>query len=204
MSPIIKRAFVGGAVATLVMGVGTYILGEVSGYEAKALLSTSLSGINMLCNTVILGSSTILALMLTLLSLSRAARSKLSNAHYNHVLMVARTDTILIVAAVITFLFLNLPITESKEVPTAWYSIVYYVSLAMAAILGGGFIAVVTMLYGTISNVIAIVGFKQTDHPLVEHDDDDDDEKTDKKSSEEKAESEEKVKEAEDEVRSNK
>lgn len=198
MSPIIKRAFVGGAVATLVMGVGTFILGEVSGYEAKALLSTSLSGINMLCNTVILGSSTILALMLTLLSLSRAARSKLSHAHYNHVLMVARTDTILIVAAVITFLFLNLPITESKEVPTAWYSIVYYVSLAMAAILGGGFIAVVTMLYGTISNVIAIVGFKQTDHPLVEHDEEDV-----KNTSEEKEESEEKVKEAEDEVRSN-
>ncbi|HER39685.1 MAG TPA: hypothetical protein ENO10_00515, partial [Salinimicrobium catena] len=70
MSPIIKRAFVGGAVSTIVMGVGTYVLGEVSGYEAKALLSSSLSGINMLCNTVILGSSTILALMLTLLSLS--------------------------------------------------------------------------------------------------------------------------------------
>lgn len=198
MSPIVKRAFVGGAVATLVMGVGTFILGEVSGYEAKVLLSSSLSGINMLCNTVILGSSTILALMLTLLSLSRAARSTLSNAHYEHVLMVARTDTILIVAAVITFLFLNLPITESKEVPTSWYSTVYYVSLAMASILGGGFIAVVTMLYGTISNVIAIVGFKQTDHPLVEHDDE---ENENAKTSEEKPESEEKIKKAEKEVK---
>lgn len=201
MSPIIKRAFVGGAVATLVMGVGTFILGEVSGYEAKVLLSSSLSGINMLCNTVILGSSTILALMLTLLSLSRAARSTLSNAHYQHVLMVARTDTILIVAAVVTFLFLNLPITESKAVPTAWYSIVYYVSLAMASILGGGFIAVVTMLYGTISNVIAIVGFKQTDHPLVEHDDP---ENGNEKNSEENAKNQEKIKEAQKEVKSNK
>lgn len=204
MSPIIKRAFVGGAVSTLVMGSGTYILGEVSGYEAKALLSSSLSGINMLCNTVILGSSTILALMLTLLSLSRSARSKLSNAHYNHVLMVARTDTVLIVAAVVTFLFLNLPITESKEVPTSWYSIVYYTSLAMASILGGGFIAVVTMLYGTISNVIAIVGFKQTDHPLVENEEGDnvaaENEKNEEESAEEKQKNREKVKEAEDEV----
>lgn len=204
MSPIIKRAFVGGAVSTIIMGVGTYVLGEISGYEAKALLSSSLSGINMLCNTVILGSSTILALMLTLLSLSRAARSKLSHEHYNHVLMVARTDTILIVAAVITFLFLNLPITESKQVPTSWFSIVYYVSLGMAAILGGGFIAVVTMLYGTISNVIAIVGFKQTDHPLVENDKED--EKTEEQSGETKSstkdkEGREKVKQAEDEVK---
>jgi hypothetical protein len=207
MSPIIKRAFVGGAVSTIIMGVGTFILGEISGYEAKALLSSSLSGINMLCNTVILGSSTILALMLTLLSLSRSARSKLSHAHYKHVLMVARTDTILIVAAVVMFLFLNLPITETKEVPTSWFSIVYYISLGMAAILGGGFIAVVTMLYGTISNVIAIVGFKQTDHPLVEHDDEEEvenktaeDDKNEEESAEEKRKNREKVKEAEDEV----
>jgi len=202
MSPIIKRAFVGGAVSTIVMGVGTYVLGEVSGYEAKALLSSSLSGINMLCNTVILGSSTILALMLTLLSLSRAARSKLSHEHYNHVLMVARTDTILIVAAVVTFLFLNLPITESKQVPTSWFSIVYYVSLGMAAILGGGFIAVVTMLYGTISNVIAIVGFQQTDHPLVENENNEEEPKSEgNDDTAEKKQEKKKVKKAEDEVK---
>ena len=202
MSPIIKRAFVGGAVSTIIMGVGTYVLGEVSGYEAKALLSSSLSGINMLCNTVILGSSTILALMLTLLSLSRAARSKLSHEHYNHVLMVARTDTILIVAAVVTFLFLNLPITESKQVPTSWFSIVYYISLGMAAILGGGFIAVVTMLYGTISNVIAIVGFKQTDHPLVESDDSQEESKSEgNDDTAEKKQENKKVKKAEGEVK---
>lgn len=202
ISPIIKRAFVGGAVSTIIMGVGTYVLGEISGYEAKTLLSSSLSGINMLCNTVILGSSTILALMLTLLSLSRAARSKLSHEHYNHVLMVARTDTILIVAAVITFLFLNLPITESKQVPTSWFSIVYYVSLGMAAILGGGFIAVVTMLYGTISNVIAIVGFKQTDHPLVESDDNEEESKSEGNDDDaEKKQEKKKVKKAEDEVK---
>ncbi len=67
---IVKRAIIGGVVSTLFMATGTYIFGEVSGYEAKILLQSSLSGINMLCNTVILGSSTILALMLTLLSLT--------------------------------------------------------------------------------------------------------------------------------------
>ena len=38
----------------------------------------------------------------------------------------------------------------------------------MAAILGGGFIAIVTMLYETISNIIVIVGFVVKDHPMVE------------------------------------
>lgn len=166
-----KRAVAGGAVSTLFMAIGTFILGEVSGYQAKALLTTSLSGINMLCNTVILGASTILALMLTLLSLSRAAESHLSKTHYRHVLAIARADTILIIVAIITFMLLNLPITETEEVPNSWYATIYYISLGMAAIIGGGFIAVITMLYGTIANVILIVGLRVTDHPLVDNED---------------------------------
>jgi hypothetical protein len=50
-----KRAVAGGVVSTLFMAIGTFVLGEVSGYQARELLSSSLSGINMLCNTVILG-----------------------------------------------------------------------------------------------------------------------------------------------------
>lgn len=165
---IVKRAIIGGLVSTIFMGAGTIIFGEVSGYEAKILLQSSLSGINMICNTVILGASTILALMLTLLSLSRAAESSLTKTHYKNVLLIAKFDTILIIVAVISFLLLNLPITETNDVSSSWYKIIYYVSLALASILGGGFIAVVTMLYGTIANVILIVGLGVTDHPLVE------------------------------------
>lgn len=167
MNTIVKRAIVGGVVSTLVMGTGTFILGQISGYKAMELLKNSMSGINMLCNTVILGSTTILALMLTLLGLSRSSKSRLSDRHYRDVLMIAKSDTILIVAAVITFLMLNLPISESQEVSRTWYQAIYYISLGMASLLGGGFIAVVMMLYGTISNVIVIVGLKIKDHPLV-------------------------------------
>ncbi len=70
---IIKRAIVGGVISTLIMASGTFVIGEVSGYEGRELLKSSLSGINMLCNTIILGCSTILALRLTLLSLSRGS-----------------------------------------------------------------------------------------------------------------------------------
>ena len=68
---------------------------------------------------------------------------------------------------------LNLPITESKEVPSTWFSSIYYVSLGMAALLGGGFVAVVTMLYETIANVIEIVGLGVKDHPMLEQVEDD-------------------------------
>ena len=57
-----KRALYGGLIATLFTGLGVFLLGNLTGYEAKKLISTSLSGINMLCNTIILASATILAL----------------------------------------------------------------------------------------------------------------------------------------------
>ena len=167
MNQIVKRAIVGGVVSTVVMATGAFILGQISGYKAMELLKNSMSGINMLCNTVILGSTTILALMLTLLGLSRSSESRLTDRHYKDVLTIAKSDTILIVAAVITFLMLNLPIGESEEVDKSWYQTIYYVSLGMASLLGGGFIAVVMMLYGTITNVILIVGLNIKDHPLL-------------------------------------
>lgn len=170
-NPFTRKALVGGIVSAVVMATGTFTLGEISGYKAAELFSSSLSGINLLCNTVILGSSTILALMLTLIGLSRNANSKLNQEHYHRVLSLAKFDTILIIVAIITLLLLNLPLTESEGVSASWYNIIYYISLSMAALLGGGFIAVVTMLYGTIKNVILIVGYRMEDHPLVDSQD---------------------------------
>lgn len=197
INPIIKRAIVGGVVSTIIMGIGTFIIGETSGYEARDLLITSSSGINILCNTVILGSSTILALMLTLLSLSRATKSHLTEQHYHNVLTIAKSDTVLIITAVITFLMLNLPITQSNEVPGNWYTYIYYITQGMAAILGGGFIAVITMLYGTIKSVILIVGFSLEDHPLVDKEDVDQAKEEEKQDKEEKEESKKREEEAE-------
>ena len=188
MNAIVKRAIVGGVVSTIVMGTGTFILGQISGYKALELLKNSMSGINMLCNTVILGSTTILALMLTLLGLSRSSESKLTDRHYRDVLMIAKSDTILIVVAVITFLMLNLPISESQEVGKAWYQTIYYISLGMASLLGGGFIAVVMMLYGTVANVILIVGLNIKDHPLVSDEDAEEAEKREQEDEEKKTE----------------
>ncbi|APG59557.1 hypothetical protein [Christiangramia salexigens] len=187
MNAIAKRAIVGGIVSTVVMATGTFILGQISGYKALELLKNSMSGINMLCNTVILGSTTILALMLTLLGLSRSSESTLNKRHYKDVLMIAKSVTILILAAVITFLMLNLPISESEEVQKSWYQIIYFSSLGLASILGGGFIAIVMMLYGTIANVILIVGLNKTDHPLVSSEDAEEAKKEERKNNEEKS-----------------
>ena len=74
-----KTALYGGLMATLFIGSGAFLLGNISGYEAKNLIEASVSGLNVLCNTIILAAATILALLLTLLGVSNKSKFKLKN-----------------------------------------------------------------------------------------------------------------------------
>lgn len=169
-----KRALYGGIIATLITGTGAYLLGSLSGYEAKILIKSSLPGINTLCNTIVLASATILALLLTLLSVSSGTKSKLKEEHYRHVLLIAKIDTIVFVSAMIVFQILNIPITEADNVPNTWYSMIYYISLGISSILSGALISVVLMLYNAVTSIIKIVGLGLSDHPLIYQEDDED------------------------------
>ncbi|NNE76702.1 MAG: hypothetical protein HKN31_06470 [Pricia sp.] len=163
-----KRAIGGGVFSLFFILVSTFMMGELSGYEAKVLIQNSLDGINVLCNTIVLASATILALLLTLLGLSSGSNSKLKKDHYEHVLQIAKFDTIVFVAALLSFLIFNLPVTESENVPAAWFSIIYYISLGVTAVLSASLIVVVLMLYNTVVNIIKIVGLGMKDHPLAD------------------------------------
>ena len=161
------QALSGGLIATITVGFGAFTIGSVSGYEAQQLIRASLSGINSLCNTVVLASATILALLLTLLSVSSNTKSKLTDDHYKHILTIAKTDTIVLVTSMIIFQLFNIPIAEADNVPSSWYTVVYYISLGLSAIISGGLIVVVLMLYYTVSSIIKIVGLGINDHPLI-------------------------------------
>ena len=162
-----KRALTVAIIAVFITGSGAYLLGNISGYEAKDLIQASLPGINTLCNTIVLASATILALLLTLLSFSYGSESKLDKNHYKHILVIAKLDTILFVCSMIAFQIFNIPVTEATNVPANWYSYIYYLSLGTSAILSGGLIGVVLMLYNAVSSIIKIVGLGITDHPLI-------------------------------------
>lgn len=166
-----SRALLGGMLATAFTGLGVFLLGNISGYEAKNLLEVSLGGLNMLCNTIVLASATILALLLTLLGISSTSDSNLKERHYIQVLSIAKFDVILFIAALILFQLFNIPIVESDSVPTSWFTIIYWATLIFSSIICGMMITVILMLYNTITNMIAIIGLKK-DHSLLMQDDD--------------------------------
>ncbi len=180
LSRYTKRAITGGVISMFVILTGTFVMGHLSGYEAKVLIKNSLDGFNTLCNTIILASATILALLLTVLGVSANSSSKLKTEHYEHILLIAKFDTVVFVAALISFQLLNLPITESDEVSPDWFGTLYYISLSVTSILSAALIVVVLMLYSTVVNIIKIIGLGITDHPLIAVDEDEKEEAIEK------------------------
>jgi hypothetical protein len=161
-----KLSIFGGIATTLFTGLGAFLLGDISGYEAKSLIDSSLSGFVMLCNTIVLASATILALLLTLLGISTGTKSKIKAAHYKQVLNIAKFDTVLFVGALILFQLFNIPITESENLPTYWFAYIYWVTLFFSSILCGLMVTVILLLYSTVTNIITIVGLGE-DHYLI-------------------------------------
>lgn len=153
-----KRIVLAGVIALVILAIGTYVIGDLSGYEAKELFKKSISGINMLSNTIILASATILALLLTVLGISTDVSNELKKEHYKHILLVAKFDTVVLIVAIMSFILFNLPITEGDNVPRNWYTIIYYITLAVSSLLGASLTVVVLMLYRTVVNMIKSIG----------------------------------------------
>ncbi|WP_405382062.1 hypothetical protein [Maribacter sp. LLG6340-A2] len=175
-----KRAIIGGSITTIFIVFGVFILGNISGYEAKKLLSSSIQGLNMLCNTIILASATILALLLTLLGISTGTDTQLKKSHYKQVLSIAKFDTILFISTLVLFQFFNIPISEADNLDMSWYKYIYWATLFSSSVISGMMVGTILMLYGTVTNIIAIVGLKKNDHRMLVKEDEDENENSDK------------------------
>lgn len=144
--------------------IGAVLVGEASGFDAKVLLETSLETTRSFCGNAILALGNILALMLTLLSLSASTDIDLKWTHYQRVKQVALFDTVILIGAILLYLLLNVPLEESDGESGLGFATFYYITLVISSILGGALIAVVVMLYNTIKDVIGILGHKDSSY----------------------------------------
>lgn len=165
-----KMPLYGGLLTAVFSGVAVYLLGSLSGFEAIQLIETTIPRISTLFTTIILASATILALILTLLGISSASESKLKKYHYKQVLSLAKFASFLFIVALVVFQFLNLPFNDAENIPSSWYSTIYWVILFTSSLLSGMMVTVILMLYNIIHNIIIIVGLGE-DHPLLDNDD---------------------------------
>lgn len=159
----LRRALFGGGISVFVILVGSWLVGEASGSEAYQLFKSTLPATRSFFGTLLLGLGNILALMLTLLSLSKSLEMNIKWSHYQRVKQIALTVTITLVTTTILYLLMNIPIAESDSASMKWFTYIYYVSLISSSILGGAFVTIILLLYNTVRDMIGIL------HPERSH-----------------------------------
>ena len=95
--------------------------------------------------------------MLTLLSLSASMDVDKKWSHYQRVRQIAWVVTITLIATILLYLLLNIPIGEADKARMQWFTYIYYSLLAISAILGGSFVTIVLLLYNTVRDMIGVM-----------------------------------------------
>lgn len=144
-----------------------FALGSVGDVEARQLLQSSMPSLRFATSTVATTAATVLALMLTLLSLSNTMSSDLKAGHYRRISQISWMCSISIIASVFIMILLAMPLAEAENFPTSWFDYVYYVVLGSTAILGGMFFTLVIMLLNAVRGLINVVS-PRSDSDLVQ------------------------------------
>ncbi len=153
-----RRAVMGGCLAALTIMGGSWMIGQISGSEARYLLETVLPSVRSFSGTLMIALITVLALMLTLLGLSTSSDIKLKSAHYQQIKQIALVDMVTFIAAVLFYLLLNVPVQETDTGTLQWFYYLYYAALIISSLLAGAVITIVLMLYNAVRNIINAIG----------------------------------------------
>ncbi len=153
-----RYAWLGGAVAAVVALVGQMLVGFVyNGFEAHDLLQALVPSAQTLGGAVVQASATILALMLTLLGLSRKEIEELEDGFFHHIQRVALLSSIALASAILLLLFLSIPLQQSKSLPVNWFQGIYYALVIIIASVAGLVVGLVVMLFTAIQSIIRAV-----------------------------------------------
>ncbi len=151
-------AWLGGVVAGGVALVGQMLVGSVyNGVEAHDLLQALIPSAHSLGGAVVQASATILALMLTLLGLSRKEIEDLEPGFFHRISQIALLSSIALASAILLLLFLSIPLQQSKTLPVNWFQTIYYALIVIMAGIAGLVVAIVIMLYNAIQSIIRAV-----------------------------------------------
>jgi hypothetical protein len=148
-------AMFGGILAAVIALVGQYFIGRIySGEQAQYLLQAINNSALWLGGSVVTASATILALMLTMLSLSDQTKVDFDRSFFRRIEQIGVMTTISLAGGILLLLFLSVPIQESKNVPNQSFTVIYYILIVFLALLAGLLITVVLMLLNAMRSLI--------------------------------------------------
>lgn len=156
-------AIAGGATAGITLFIIIISVGSVGDFRALRLIEATLPTTRFLASSAIAAAATILALVLTLLSINLTTRIDFSRLHYRRVGHVTRLSITTIVLSTLVLIAVTVPIEEVDEL-TSYYDIMYYVLASATSLVGGAVVATALSIAETIHGLIAVAD------PLAESD----------------------------------
>ena len=159
----LRGALVGGAVAALLLFAMVLGAGQIGSFEALRLIEGVLPGARFLGSTVVAGSLTVLALLLTLVGLSLTSDYDFDERLYVRAGYIQRLAVVELVIGVVLLLAVSFPISELEELQR-YYTILYYGLAALMAVTGGLVVSLGLMIGGTLRGLIGI------EHPSFDSD----------------------------------
>lgn len=175
-----RRALIGGVLAALTTLWGAWTVGKATGNETFVLLQISLETARSFSGTITLALGNILALMLTLLSLSAVTNIDLKWTHYLRIKQIAWVTACTLIASILIYQLLNIPLSEADDKNVPWFAYLYYATLASSSILGGALISIVLMIYNAAKDIILVLAPKETGDHLIYSEETDKEEKPEK------------------------
>jgi hypothetical protein len=144
----------GGVVAAVLLLVVLLMVGRLGPSEAVSQLRSSASSIRFLASTAAGAAATILALMLTVLSLTYSPDTRFRPVHYKRIRNISLFSTVALTLGIFVLLLLATPLESAENLPSVAYSGLYYTVAVASSILGGLMVAIMLMLYRAITGLI--------------------------------------------------
>lgn len=157
-------ALAGGVLTASIAVGGQWLIGQIySGYVARQLIEAMLNPALFFGASVVTASATILALMLTMLSLSDQSKANFELNFFQRIEQIGVLTTISLAGGILLLLFLSVPLQESKNVPSNWLTVIYYVLIVFLALLAGLLVSIILMLLNSIRSLIESVRAPQVE-----------------------------------------
>lgn len=159
-----KWTVAGGAFAAVILFLVGSAVGVVSQHEARHLLQGAIPTIRFLASSVLAAGATILALMLTLISLTEATEIDFKPSHFRRLELISLMNAVAIILSVMLLAFLSVPLEESDGPINDLYHVVYYLVMVGASVLGGIMVTIVLMLHNAVRGLVGAMAPTGSSH----------------------------------------
>lgn len=148
----------GSVMTGVVVLLSRFALGRYySDIEAGQLLDAMTESALFLNAAITTGSATIIALMLTLLGLTRHVHDHFQRAFHDRVRTIAWLATVALLGALIVLVTMTIPVVESEAISTSWYRGLWWTFSGAIALVSGLFVSVVLTLLVTIIGAVDVL-----------------------------------------------